>query len=247
MNTFTLLVLGGIGLGGAYAGGLLFFGTMPDVMYTGYQPTQPVPFSHKLHAGELKMDCRYCHYTVDKAAHAAVPATNTCGNCHNAAKNPDGTLAKTVVHPNSPKLQPVRDSLATGEPVKWERIHDLADYVYFNHSAHVNKGVGCVECHGRIDKMEVVYQHEPLSMSWCLDCHRNPEPRLRPLDQITNMAWDPEVDRRGDPRRGRRPRSPRNSASTRTRTARPATADRIRPRAWNLRGPKHLAESLTGG
>ncbi|MEN0109589.1 MAG: cytochrome c3 family protein [Planctomycetota bacterium] len=192
VNTFTLMVLGGVAAGGAYAGAVLFYGTLPEVMYTGYQPEQPVPFSHKLHAGELKMDCRYCHYTVDQAAHAAVPATNTCGNCHNAQQNPDGTLAKTVVHSVSVKLQPVRDSLATGEPVLWERIHDLADYVYFNHSAHVNKGVGCVECHGRIDKMEVVYQHEPLSMSWCLDCHRNPEPHLRPLDQITNMAWDPE-------------------------------------------------------
>lgn len=197
VNTFTLMVLGGVAAGGAYAGAVLFYGTLPEVMYTGYQPKQPVPFSHKLHAGELKMDCRYCHYTVDQAAHAAVPATNTCGNCHNAQKNLDGTLAKTVVHPNSPKLQPIRTSLATGESVKWERIHDLADYVYFNHSVHVNKGVGCVECHGRIDKMEVVYQHEPLSMSWCLDCHRNPEPHLRPVEEVTNMAWDPEITGEG--------------------------------------------------
>ncbi|MEQ8847054.1 cytochrome c3 family protein [Botrimarina sp.] len=192
VNTFTLLVIGGVLAGGAYAGGLLFFGTLPEVMYVGYQPTQPVPFSHKLHAGELKMDCRYCHYTVDQAAHAAVPATSTCGNCHNAQKTPDGALAKTVVHPDSPKLQPIRNSLATGEPVLWEKIHDLADYVYFNHAAHVNKGVGCVECHGRIDRMEVVHKAESLAMSWCLDCHRNPEPHLRPLDQITNMDWDPE-------------------------------------------------------
>ncbi len=200
------MVLGGIAAGGAFAGGVLFYGTMPEVMYTGYQPKQPVPFSHKLHAGELKMDCRYCHYTVDQAAHAAVPATNTCGNCHNASQNPDGTLAKTVVHPNSPKLQPIRESLAsigTESPksVEWERIHDLADYVYFNHSAHVNKGVGCVECHGRIDKMEKVYQHESLAMSWCLDCHRNPEPHLRPLDQITNMGWEPDGDGSLDERR----------------------------------------------
>ncbi|MEO1496380.1 MAG: cytochrome c3 family protein [Planctomycetota bacterium] len=194
VNKFTLMLLGGLGAGGAYAGAVLFYGTLPEVMYTGYAPEQPVPFSHKLHAGELKMDCRYCHNTVDKAAHAAIPATNTCGNCHNASINLDGTLAKTVVHANSPKLQPIRQSLAEGTPVKWERIHDLADYVYFNHAAHVNRGVGCVECHGRIDKMEVVYQHEPLAMSWCLDCHRNPTARLRPLDQITNMAWDPEID-----------------------------------------------------
>lgn len=191
------MVLGGVAAGGAYAGAVLFYGTLPEVMYTGYEPTQPVPFSHKLHAGELKMDCRYCHTTVDKAAHAAVPATNTCGNCHNALKKADGTFAQTVVHPSSPKLQPVRTSLATGESVQWERVHDLADYVYFNHSAHINKGVSCVECHGRIDKMEVVHQEEPLSMSWCLDCHRNPEGRLRPLDQITNLAWDPEITGEG--------------------------------------------------
>lgn len=189
VNTFTFMVIFGVLAGGAFAGAVLFYGTYPDVMYTGYQPKQPVPFSHKLHAGELKMDCRYCHYTVDKAGHAAVPSTNTCGNCHNAATNPDGALAKTVVHPTSVKLQPIRDSLATGEPMRWERVHDLADYVYFNHSAHVNKGVGCVECHGRIDKMEVVHQEKSLSMSWCLDCHRDPASRLRPLDQITNMAW----------------------------------------------------------
>lgn len=193
VNKFTLMILGGLAAGGAYAGGVLFYGTLPDVMYTGYQPTQPVPFSHKLHAGDMKLDCRYCHNTVDKAAHAAVPATGTCGNCHNPAVGSDGATLKTGIHLTSIKLQPVRDSLATGEPIRWERVHDLADYVYFNHSIHVNKGVGCVECHGRIDKMEVVHQHASLSMSWCLECHRNPAARLRPLDQITNMEWNPEA------------------------------------------------------
>lgn len=196
-NTFALMVIAGVLAGGAYAGAVLFYGTLPKTMYTGYQPEQPVPYSHKLHAGELKIDCRYCHNTVDKAGHAAIPATSTCGNCHNATQNPDGTLAKTAIHTTSVKLAPVRESLATGESVHWEKIHDLADYVYFNHSAHVNKGVGCVECHGRVDKMEVVYQDQPLSMSWCLDCHRNPEARLRPLSEITNMEWDPELSGEG--------------------------------------------------
>ena len=196
VNKFTLMVLAGVAGGAAYLGGMLFWSTMPTVMYRGYQPQQPVPFSHKLHAGELKMDCRYCHNTVDKAAHAAVPPTETCANCHRGL-NPDGSIAKTAIHTASVKLQPVRDSLATGDPIEWNRVHDLADYVYFNHSAHINRGVSCVSCHGRIDKMEVVYQHESLSMSWCLDCHRNPAPHLRPQEYVTKLDWDPEITGEG--------------------------------------------------
>lgn len=188
VNKFTLLLLGGLGAGGAYAGAMLAVGTWPDVMNTGYMPQQPVPFSHQLHAGQLKMDCRYCHNTVDVAAHAAVPSTNVCSNCHSAA--PGGVAVKTAIHTNSQKLAPIRASQATGEPVEWERIHDLADYVYFNHSVHVNRGVSCVECHGRIDTMEVVYQAKSLSMSWCLECHRNPEGRMRPKSEITNLNWE---------------------------------------------------------
>ncbi|TWT88866.1 Class III cytochrome C family protein [Pseudobythopirellula maris] len=188
------MLLAGLAGGGAYAGAVLFYGTMPKVMYTGYQPEQPVPFSHKLHAGEMKIDCRYCHSTVDKAAYAAIPSTSTCNNCHNGLKNPDGTPIKTAVHVNSVKLQPVYHSQATGEPIEWEKIHDLADYVYFNHSVHVNSGVSCVSCHGRIDRMETVYQHEPLSMSWCLDCHRNPAPHIRPQEFITKLDWVPDED-----------------------------------------------------
>lgn len=188
VNKFTLMVLAGLGGGAAYAGAMLAFGTWPSVMNTGYEPKQPVPFSHKLHAGELKMDCRYCHNTVEIAAHAAVPSTNVCGNCHKGV-DAQGQAVTTAVHANSVKLQPIRNSLTTGEPVEWERIHDLADYVYFNHSVHINRGVSCVECHGRIDKMEVVHQDKPLSMSWCLECHRNPESRMRPRDKITQLDW----------------------------------------------------------
>lgn len=187
------MVLAGIGGGGAYALGMLAFGTWPDVMNTGYAPKQPVPFSHKLHAGELKMDCRYCHNTVDKAAHAAIPGNNTCTNCHSAAYS-DGTTPTTAIHTQSEKLLPVRESQVSGKSVEWERIHDLADYVYFDHSAHVNRGVSCVECHGRIDKMEVVHQAKPLSMSWCLECHRNPTARLRPQEFITKLDWVPDED-----------------------------------------------------
>ena len=162
---------------------LLFgFGASPKTMAEGYAPVQPVPYSHALHAGKLGIDCRYCHTTVEKAAFAAIPPTQTCMNCH------------TNIKPESVKLQPVRDSWASGKPVGWTKVHDLADFAYFNHSAHVNHGVGCVTCHGRIDQMEVVEQAKPLSMGWCLECHREPEKYLRPKDQITNMAWQPEGD-----------------------------------------------------
>ena len=172
-----------------YAIAIGAYGTSPATTNVGYSPKQPVPFSHKLHVGTLKMDCRYCHSTVDTAAHAAVPATQTCVNCHSAA-NPDGSVANSAIHTNSEKLLGVRESQATGEPIEWEKVHDLPDYVYFDHSAHVNRGVSCVSCHGRVDKMEQVYQAEPLTMSWCLDCHRKPEPHLRPQEFITELDWE---------------------------------------------------------
>lgn len=188
VNKFTTLVLLGGVATGAYAASLVLYGTWPSVMNVGYGPKQPVPFSHKLHAGQLKMDCRYCHSTIEKAAHAAVPATNTCGNCH-SGKQADGTTMLTAVHSDSLKLAPVRESLATGKSIPWKKVHDLADYVYFNHSVHINRGVSCVECHGRIDRMEVVQQVKSLSMSYCLECHRNPAPRLRPQSEITNLEY----------------------------------------------------------
>lgn len=158
------------------------YGFSPRTTDVGYQPTQPVPFSHALHAGELGMDCRYCHNTVERAAHAAIPPTQTCMNCH------------TQIHPESVQIEPLWESFETGLPVPWIRVHDLPDYAYFDHSAHVNAGVGCVSCHGRVDRMEVVSQQEKLTMSWCLDCHRDPEPHLRPRDQVTNMEWVPDED-----------------------------------------------------
>ncbi len=179
--------------GSIYAVTIAAYATSPQTTNVGYSPGQPVPFSHKVHVGTLKMDCRYCHTTVDQAAHAAVPATQTCVNCHSAA-NPDGSVANSAIHTNSEKLLPVRDSQATGKPIEWERVHDLPDHVYFDHSAHVNRGVSCVSCHGRVDKMDQVYQAEPLTMSWCLDCHRNPEPHLRPQEYITQLDWEPNED-----------------------------------------------------
>jgi len=166
----------------------------PSFTDVGYQPEQPVPFSHKLHAGDLGLDCRYCHNTVEIGASAAVPPTQTCMNCHG------------FVATESKDLEPVRQSWESGTPIEWTRVHMLPDYSYFDHSIHVSVGVGCASCHGRIDHMDVVYQAEPLSMGWCLDCHRDPEPHLRPLDEVTNMAYDPAVagyDPSTDPERTR--------------------------------------------
>jgi len=175
-----LAFLGAIG-GALYAPLIVTFGFSPKTTAVGYAPIQPVEYSHALHAGKLGIDCRYCHNTVEKAAYAAVPATQTCMNCH------------TNINPNNGvKLTKVKESWATGEPIAWVKIHDLPDYAYFNHASHVNKGVSCISCHGRVDQMEVVYQAEPLSMAWCLDCHRNPAPHLRPKDQVTHLGWKVE-------------------------------------------------------
>jgi hypothetical protein len=152
----------------------------PAVADVGYTPVQPVAYSHKLHAGNLGMDCRYCHSSVETAAQAALPATETCMNCHARVKK------------DSPLLAPVRESYASGQPIPWVRVHNLPDYVYFNHQAHVSAGVSCVSCHGRVDQMAEVRQAQPLSMAWCLDCHRNPAPHLRPRELVTRLDWQPD-------------------------------------------------------
>jgi hypothetical protein len=184
-----VIVVGIVG-GMLYVPTVVGLGASPKTTAVGYSPIQPVPYSHALHAGKLGIDCRYCHTTVEKAAFAALPPTQTCMNCHANIRN------------QSDLLQPIRQSWATGNPVEWIKIHDLPNYVYFNHSAHVNHGVGCIECHGRIDQMERVYQAKPLSMGWCLDCHRDPGPHLRPDKStdpingalITDMNWTPPSD-----------------------------------------------------
>lgn len=173
-----------LGLGGLVAVVLAVnFLFSPNYTHAGYAPRQPVPYSHRLHAGELGMDCRYCHQGIsERRPQALIPTAETCMNCHQAIKK------------DSPLLAPVRESAATGLSVRWVRVHELPDYVYFEHGRHVAAGVGCVSCHGRIDTMEVVRQERALSMSECLDCHRAPERQLRPLDQITNMTWQAPGD-----------------------------------------------------
>jgi menaquinone reductase, multiheme cytochrome c subunit len=171
-----LLVAGGP----VYLVALVAYGVTPETIRLGYEPTQPVPYSHALHVGELGMDCRYCHNTVEQGALAAVPPAETCMNCH------------ATIHADSPALLPVREAYATNEPLRWVRVTDLPDYVYFNHSAHVVRGVGCESCHGRVDQMEKVYQAAPLTMEWCLDCHRNPEKYVRSPELVTQMGYEPE-------------------------------------------------------
>ena len=181
-NQLPLFVaLGALVAPAAVLGGVWYYFS-PRFTDVGYRPVQPVPYSHKLHAGDLRIDCRYCHASVEVSAVANVPPTQACMNCHR------------VVKADSPALEPVRESARTGRPVRWVRIHKVPEYAYFNHRAHVRAGVGCVSCHGHIEEMEVVQQAEPLSMGWCLDCHRDPTPHLRPVSEITNMTWKPARD-----------------------------------------------------
>jgi hypothetical protein len=143
---------------------------------------QPVPFNHEHHVGGLGIQCRYCHSTVQESAFAGIPPTHTCMSCH------------SQVWTQAPVLAPVRDSYATGKPIEWNRVHDLGDFVYFNHSIHVAKGVGCSTCHGRVDQMTRVYKAEPMTMQWCLNCHRAPEQYLRPREEVYNMDWQAPAD-----------------------------------------------------
>ena len=175
------------GIGVAVAVGLVAVGwyyyALPSYTRVGYQPEQPVPFSHQLHAGNLGMDCAYCHQSVYESPHASVPNTRVCMNCH----NPKMANVKGA----SPLLAPVRASYDTGKPVEWKRVHKLPEYAYFNHAVHVNKGVSCVSCHGQVNEMKVVRHDQLLTMGWCLKCHNAPQESLRPVGEVTNLTWKP--------------------------------------------------------
>ncbi len=149
----------------------------PWVTRQGQRPDQPVPFSHKHHVQGLGLQCQYCHTTVEKSSYAGIPPTKTCMNCH------------AQIWTNAQLLEPVRQSWATGNSLVWTKVHDLPDFVYFNHEIHVNKGLGCSSCHGRVDEMPLMYAQNTLQMEWCLNCHRNPAKNLRPTSEIYNMAW----------------------------------------------------------
>jgi len=170
---------------------IIVFGMSWTGYVTGQGVTrdQPIQFSHAHHVGSMGIDCRYCHSTVEESAFANIPPTKTCMNCH------------SQIWTNAPILEPVRASFRDNRPLQWWRIHDLPDFVYFNHSIHVNKGVGCATCHGQVDRMPLLYQEASLQMRWCLDCHRNPAKYVRPRDQVFNMNWEPPAD---DPGLGER-------------------------------------------
>ncbi len=183
-----LIIIGAVGTM-PYMHALVPLVASPTTLNVGYQPVQPVPYSHELHVDELGIDCRYCHTSVESAAFAAIPPTATCMNCHHAIQN------------DSEKIAPIIESYETGKPIEWVKVHDLPDYVYFNHAVHVSgAGVSCVECHGRVDKMGEAGVHtvENLSMSWCIECHRNAAPNLRPRDLVYDLAWQRPADADSD-------------------------------------------------
>src|SRR5580692_3193670 len=150
----------------------------PWVTRQGQRPDQPIPFSHKHHVEGLGLQCQYCHTQVEKAAYAGIPPTKTCINCH------------AQIWTNAELLEPVRQSWATGASIQWTRVHDLPDFVYFNHGIHVNKGIGCSTCHGRVDQMPLMYKVNTLYMQWCVDCHRHPERQVRPREEVFNIAYE---------------------------------------------------------
>ena len=166
----------------------VFFSALAEIERSSYITEadvvreQPIQFSHKHHVGDDGIDCRYCHSSVEHSAFAGIPPTRTCMNCH------------SQIFADSPYLEPVRESFRTGNPLEWNRVHRLADFVYFNHSIHVNKGIGCETCHGRVDQMPLIRQVASLQMEWCLGCHRQPERYLRPREHVFNMSWEPPAD-----------------------------------------------------
>ena len=176
-NTLPLKLLVALVFIGGGVGAAINYYFTPKYANVGYQPNQPIPFSHVTHAGQVGLDCRYCHSFVEQSGVANVPTSNTCYNCHQ--------LVKT----NSPHIAKIKESVESGKSLEWVKVHKTPDYAYFNHSIHVASGVGCVSCHGKVNEMPVVFQAESQSMDWCLTCHRNPEQFLRPMDKVTNLNW----------------------------------------------------------
>ena len=169
-----------------FVGGLLWiFNAIersPYVTQAGVVQEQPVPFSHRHHVSQLGIDCRYCHTSVEESNFAGIPSTSTCMTCH------------SQVHSTAPMLEPVRESWQTQKSIEWVRVHDLPDFVYFNHSIHIKKGVGCETCHGSVGDMALMWREATLHMEWCLECHRQPENFVRPREEIFTLNWEPPID-----------------------------------------------------
>lgn len=180
ISRFSILV--GLVTAASAIGTVMLVERSPYRTRQGVTIKQPVPFSHDHHTEGLGIDCRYCHFTVERAAFASIPPTELCMNCHKE------------IWKDSPMLEPIRASFRTNEPIRWNRVHDLPDFVYFDHSVHVAKGVGCETCHGPVNEMPLVYRSQTLQMDWCLECHRNPEKFVRPPSEVVNMHWERPKD-----------------------------------------------------
>jgi len=174
-----LTIFGAVFIVSAVALAIIEIVRSPYLTEAGVVRVQPVPFSHKHHVGDIGIDCRYCHSSVERSAFAGIPPTKTCMNCH------------SQVWSDSPELEPVRASFRNNTSIEWTRVNRLPDYVYFDHSIHVAKGVGCVTCHGQVDAMPLMWRENSLSMEWCLECHRNPARYIRPREQVFAMHWQP--------------------------------------------------------
>lgn len=174
-----IIITGVLLVGGGVTAGVWYYFT-PAYTRVGYQPIQPVPFSHATHVEQMGIDCRYCHSAVEQSWYSNIPAAGLCMNCHSQVLKDD------------PRLALVRESAQSGKAIPWVQVHKVPEFVYFNHSVHVNRGVSCFECHGQINKMEEVRHAQPLSMAFCLTCHRDPAAKLRPPDKITDLDWRPE-------------------------------------------------------
>ena len=180
--------------------GLMLYARTPLARGMQDPVEQPVQFDHRHHTKDEGIDCRYCHNTVDRSPAAGIPQTQLCLNCHSQVWN------------KSPILEPIRQSFINNTPIKWNRVYQVPEFVYFNHSIHVNKGVGCISCHGKVGEMAAIEKATPLTMSWCLECHRRPEANLRPVEEITNQNWKPD----GDPEEVGRLLAVKNNVHTRT-------------------------------
>ena len=176
-NRLPLQVAVGVMASGSLVTAGVWYYLTPKYSRVGYEPIQPVPYSHQTHVKQLGLDCRYCHTGVEQSWYANIPSPSVCMNCH------------SQVLPTDPRLAPVRDSFKSGEPISWVQIHRTPDFVYFNHAVHVNRGVSCLSCHGQINQMVEVRHEKSLTMAFCLDCHRHPAPNLRPLAQVYNLDW----------------------------------------------------------
>ncbi|MBN1991118.1 MAG: cytochrome c3 family protein [Anaerolineae bacterium] len=181
MNTIARAsILGMAMIAAGLAIGWYFWVKSPYLTQVNIAREQPVPFSHQHHVKDLGIDCRYCHTSVEQAAFAGIPPTQTCMTCH------------SQIHTEAAMLEPVRASYRTGHPLRWTRVHDLSGFVYFDHSIHVNKGIGCETCHGRVDEMPLTWKTETMLMEWCLQCHRAPEKYIRPREEVLTMDYIPK-------------------------------------------------------